>query len=197
MKHIFIFFELISVVCNYLKYKLLFKDSKKFYIKGKSKIIGYRMIAIGDSFFANNLLRIEVFGNNSALKLMIGNDVAIGQNVHIGVNNFVSIKNNVLIGSNVLITDHNHGVYSGLNQSDPAVAPVLRPLTTEGFVIINENVWIGDGVSILPNVEIGQGSIIASNSTVTRNIPVNVIAGGSPCKVIKRYNNELKKWEKV
>lgn len=155
------------------------------------------MITIGNSFFANNLLRIEVFGNNSDLKLLIGDNVAIGQNVHIGVNNFVNIKSNVLIGSNVLITDHNHGIYSGLNQSDPTVAPVLRPLTTDGVVIINENVWIGDGVSILPNVEIGHGSIVASNSTVTRNIPENVIAGGSPCKVIKRYNTELQIWEKV
>lgn len=197
MKYIFIFFELLSVFCNYLKYKLLFRDSKRFYIKGKSKIIGFRMISIGNFFFANNLLRIEVFGNNSTAKLIIGDNVAVGQNVHIGVNNFVSIKSNVLIGSNVLITDHNHGLYSGINQSDPLVAPVLRPLTTDGFVIINENVWIGDGVSILPNVEIGKGSIVATNSTVTRNIPENVIAGGIPCKVIKRYNTELKKWEKL
>lgn len=147
-----------SVVCNYLKYKLLFADSKGFYIKGKSKIIGFKMISIGNSFFANHLLRIEVFGDNNTLKLIIGSNVAVGQNVHIGVNNFVNIKRNVLIGSNVLITDHNHGIYSDLNQSDPSVAPVLRPLTTNGTVIINENVWIGDGVSILPKIVIGHGT---------------------------------------
>lgn len=197
MKHIFSFFELLTFFGNYIKYKLLFADSKSFFIKGKSKIIGFRMISLGNSFFANNLLRIEVFGDNAQIKLVIGDNVAFGQNVHIGVTNFVNIKSNVLIGSNVLITDHNHGIYSGLNQSSPIVIPVLRPLTTDGVVIINENVWIGDGVSILPNVEIGKGSIIASNSSVTKNIPENVIAGGNPCKVIKMYNFDLQIWEKV
>jgi len=155
------------------------------------------MISIGESFFANKFLRIEVFGDNSQIKLEIGNNVAFGQNVHIGVNNHVRILDNVLLGSNILITDHNHGDYSGPNQCSPLDAPVLRKLTTNGYVIINSNVWIGDGVVILPNVEIGSGTIIGANSVVTKNIPKNVIAGGIPCKIIKKYNDELAVWENI
>jgi lipopolysaccharide O-acetyltransferase len=155
------------------------------------------MISIGKSFFANRFLRIEVFGDNSKIKLIIGNNVSLGQNVHIGVTNDVRIMDNVLIGSNVLITDHNHGNYSGSEQSSPYEAPVLRKLTTDGYIIINRNVWIGDGVVILPNVEIGSGTIIGANSVVAKSIPENVIAGGIPCKIIKKYNDASAIWESV
>lgn len=160
MRYLFTLTEYITYLINFLKYKFLFKESKIFFIKSKSKIRGFKMISIGESFFANRFLRIEIFGDNSQIKLEIGNNVAFGQNVHIGVNNHMRILDNVLLGSNILITDHNHGDYSGPNQSSPFDAPVLRKLTTNGYVIINNNVWIGDGVVILPNVEIGSGTII-------------------------------------
>ncbi|WP_264367794.1 DapH/DapD/GlmU-related protein [Paraglaciecola mesophila] len=52
-------------------------------------------------------------------------------------------------------------------------------------VIIKDNVWIGYGVTILKGVEIGEGSIVAAGSVVTKNIPPYSIAGGIPSKVIK------------
>jgi lipopolysaccharide O-acetyltransferase len=63
-------------------------------------------------------------------------------------------------------------------------------------VIIEENVWIGEYVSILPGVTIGRGSIIGSMSVVNKNIPAFCIAVGAPAKVIKRYNFTTNKWEK-
>ena len=64
-------------------------------------------------------------------------------------------------------------------------------------VIIEDNVWLGEFVSVLPGVKIGKGAIIGSNSVVTKDIPANTIAVGSPAKVIKKYNFETKKWEIV
>lgn len=55
-------------------------------------------------------------------------------------------------------------------------------------VIIEDNVWLGTGVIVLPGVRIGNGSIIAANSVVNKNVPPMVIAGGNPLKIIK--NNQ-------
>ena len=53
-------------------------------------------------------------------------------------------------------------------------------------VIIGNNVWIGGGAIILPGVTIGNNVVIGAGSVVTKNIPDNVIAVGSPCRVVCR-----------
>lgn len=72
------------------------------------------------------------------------------------------------------------------------VTPKLEDLPFKGDTIIGNDVWIGQNVTILPGVHIGDGAIIGANSVVTKNIPAYHIAGGNPCKIIrKRFNDEL------
>jgi len=162
--------------------------------KGYS-IAGHDKIQIGEKFFANRFLRIEVFGKDKSVKLHIGNGVAVGENVHIAAGKRVEIKNNVLMGSRILITDHNHGAYSGSIQSPPEVPPTFRELIYKE-VTIGSNVWIGDGVIVLPGAKIGNGTVIGANSVVNGEIPENVIAVGSPCKVVRRFDVKSGKWVK-
>lgn len=82
-----------------------------------------------------------------------------------------------------MITDHYHGNTKKLHEIS-AIMPNMRPLTSKGPVYIGENVWIGDGVVVLPNVTIGTGAIIGANSVVTRDIPAYSVAVGVPAKVI-------------
>lgn len=89
----------------------------------------------------------------------------------------------MLTGKKVLITDNAHG------ESTPDLldlAPIKRPLYSKGPVYIEDNVWIGEKASIMPGVRIGKGSIIASNSVVTKDIPPYCVAAGIPAKVIKQ-----------
>lgn len=73
--------------------------------------------------------------------------------------------------------------------SDLVYPPLLRPLYSKGQVVIGKNVWIGDKVTILPGVSIGDGSVIAANSVVTKSIPPYSIAAGIPAKIIKQNTN--------
>ena len=50
---------------------------------------------------------------------------------------------------------------------------------------IGDNVWISDGAIILPGVTIGDNVVIGAGSVVTKDIPSNVVAVGSPCKVLR------------
>ena len=63
--------------------------------------------------------------------------------------------------------------------------------------MIEENVWLGDGVCVLPGVTIGKGSIIGANAVVNKNIPAYCIAAGVPAKVIKKFDEQLKQWVAV
>lgn len=147
-------------------------------IMGQSIIKGGKNIQIGDRFYSLGDLRIEVFSTeNSQGKLIIGNNVVLNKNTHIGASKRVEIHDNVLIGSNVLITDHNHsrGI-NGLWQNGP--------LISKGKVVIENNVWIGENSCILTGVRIGENSIVAAGSVVTKSFPKNSIIGGVPAKIL-------------
>ena len=55
-------------------------------------------------------------------------------------------------------------------------------------VKIGNGCWIGGGVIILPGITIGDGTVIGAGSVVTKDIPDNVVAFGSPCKVYREIN---------
>ena len=70
--------------------------------------------------------------------------------------------------------------------------PALEDLPLKGDTVVGNDVWIGQNVTVMPGVHIGDGAIIAANSVVTKDVPAYCIAGGNPCKVIKkRFDNEL------
>ena len=75
--------------------------------------------------------------------------------------------------------------------------PILPKLRTQAYqynmpVHIGKNCWLGAGVIVLPGVTIGDNTVIGAGSVVTKDIPPYCIAGGNPCKVIrKRFEEDL------
>lgn len=150
-------------------------------------------------FEYNNLHPSNSEKKNEILKQLlkqIGENITIrspffcdyGYNIEIGDNFFsnvnlvildgakVSIGNNVFIAPNVGIYTAGHPLDAEQRNSGLEYA---YPIT------IGNNVWIGASVSILPNVSIGDNSIIAAGSVVNKSIPSNVLAAGNPCCVIR------------
>jgi lipopolysaccharide O-acetyltransferase len=162
------------------------------YIRGKRGLIGCENLTIGVN------LRIDIIGEGSEVPILkIGKNVQINDYVHIGVSKGVTIGDNTLIASKVFISDHNHGNYKGEMQSNPITStPIERNLSSEK-ITIGKNVWIGEFVSILPGVTIGDGAIIGTMSVVTKNIPVNSIAVGCPAKVIKFFDEQKNAWVQI
>lgn len=158
------------------------------YIRGKRGIVGAKSLTTGVN------LRIDIIStNDTSPYLYIGDNVQINDYVHIAVIKGIYIGENTLIASKVFISDHNHGNYRNDNQSSPNSNPISRELYSKE-VKIGKNVWIGEFVSILPGVTIGDGTIIGSMSVVTKDIPQNAIAVGSPARVIKLFNFEKNEW---
>ena len=170
---------------------------KKSYIKSPCTIIGGENITVGDFFACGNGCRIEAWskykGESFSPKICIGNNVRLGNNCHIGAIGKVKIDHNVLMGSNIFITDHFHG---NTSLDDLRKPPLERSLFHKGEVHIEECVWIGDSVSIMPGVTIGKNSVVGANSVVTKNIPAYSVAVGNPARVIKSYWDEMNTDEK-
>lgn len=145
---------------------------------------GLKSIEIGSNCIIGHSVQLTLWKNKDYpnAKIEIGDNCAIGDNSHITAYNCIRIGNNVLMGKRVLITDNAHGATTKILLSIP---PYERPLFSKGPVIISDNVWIGEKVSILPGVTIGFGAIIGANSVITKNIPPYTVVGGNPAKIIK------------
>jgi lipopolysaccharide O-acetyltransferase len=157
-------------------------------------------MSIGQDFRAGPGLWLEAvttYGKQTlSPRLVIGDRVCASHHVHIAAANYIEIGNDCLFGSRVLITDHSHGRYSSFHDS-PDLPPALRPLDGGHRVVIGRNVWLGDGVVVMPDVNIGEGSIIGANSVVTEDIPPFTAAAGAPAYVRKRFDFSTQEWTKA
>ncbi|WP_413587444.1 acyltransferase [Bdellovibrio sp. HCB274] len=128
---------------------------------------------------------IEYQGQQFDPLIEIGDEVSMSEGVHIAAVDSVRIGNYCLIASKVLITDHHHGLPE--SRSELMVAPKKRALVGKP-VVIEDYVFLGDGVVVMPGIRIGKGAIVGANSVVTSDLPAFSISVGAPAKVIKKFD---------
>ena len=148
---------------------------------------GGKYVEIADHVTMGNGVVLEVFDEYQTQhftpNLRIGSYVNIGDHSHLSCINGITIKDNVRMGRKVFITDNAHGVSEG---SLLDMRPNIRPLASKGPIVIEENVWIGEMVCILPGVTIGRGAIIGANAVVTHDVPAYSLVAGNPARVIRQ-----------
>lgn len=169
---------------GFLGYELKSIGSRTSISRGCS-IIGGENIVLGRGCTIGKYVTLSTWQSDSDTtpNITIGNSVSIGEGCHITSTNQIFIGNNTLLGKYITITDNSHG---DTIVEQLSIAPISRPLKSKGPVIIGERVWIGDKVTILPNVKIGNSVIIGANSLVSKDVPDNSVCVGNPARVIKR-----------
>ena len=113
----------------------------------------------------------------------VGKDVSVGEDLLII--DELSDRGMVTIGDRVAISPRVTLVVSSRPNSS-RIAPYVP--VDHGPIAIENDAWIGTGVVILPNVTIGEGSVVAANSAVTKNVKPYTIVGGSPAKMIREVS---------
>lgn len=205
MKTVFnLIMKIIYVIVPFSLCKLWKRLSKRIYtayIKNEFKYAGDVSINHGLDLLGGKYITIgnkTGLGKNGVLQawdsyrgekfnpsIKIGNNCWIGDYFNISAMNSIEIGNGVLTGRWVTILDNSHGE-TGYNSL--IIPPRERHLYSKGKVIIEDNVWIGDKVTILSGVKIGVGSIIGANSVVTKDVPPYSIVAGIPSNIIKKYD---------
>ena len=108
--------------------------------------------------------------------------VSIGRSCQINENSFIQeaeIGNFVMIAPNVTILSSMHN----FDQLD--VPMIFQGEAGHKKVHIQDDVWLGRNVVIMPGVTIGKGSIVAASAVVTKDVPEYQIVGGVPARIIK------------
>lgn len=111
-----------------------------------------------------------------------GYNIKIGENFYANHNLIILDCNNVTFGDNVFIGP-NCAFYTAIHPLDAKTRN--EGLESAKAITVGNNVWFGGNVVVLPNVKIGDNSVIGAGSVVTKDIPANSLAVGNPCKVIK------------
>lgn len=172
--------------------------SQEFKSSGKGASFGFplfirggRYISIGQNVCVGRRGVLAAWdrymGKMFSPEIVLMEGVSIGEDCHITAICRIEIHENVLIGKKVTITDNSHG---RVDEESLKIPPRDRELVTKGGVIIEKNVWIGDKVTILPGVTVGQSSIIGANSVVTKDVPPFTVVAGCPGTVIKNLQGK-------
>ena len=120
-----------------------------------------------------------------------GKHVHLGKDVYANFNltciddTHIYIGDNTMIAPNVILATATH--------------PILPELRAQGYqynlpIHIGKNCWLGAGVIVLPGVTIGDNTVVGAGSLVTKDLPANVVAVGSPCRVLREINDRDKEY---
>lgn len=121
-------------------------------------------------------------------RIVIGHRVTATGGLTLAALHSITIEDDVMIAGNVFISDGSHGF------DNVEVPYKYQPMTRIAAVTIKRGCWIGQNVSIMPGVTIGEMAIVGANSVVTRDVPAKSIVAGNPAKVLKRWDPTTDAW---
>lgn len=114
-----------------------------------------------------------------------GVDITVGRNVFVNQNctfydlGGLEIGDDVMIGPNVSLITSGHPVEPAQRRDGVVVKPI----------VIERNVWIAAGATILGGVTVGENSVVAASSVVTKDVPAHTLVGGNPARVIREIGD--------
>ena len=145
-------------------------------------------IRIGDNSFIMGSLYTADDG-----KIEIGKHFYFGGNSIIGAINSVKVGDCVIISNDVKIFDNNNHPISPEKRKNMSMGGFKNENwhwrhADNKAIIIEDNVWIGQYVTILKGVKIGKGAIVGTRAVVTKDVPPYTIVAGNPAKVVKKLS---------
>lgn len=161
----------------------------RFFLKAKGanlqhSIVGYNFLfgnykglITGHHNWIESGVKLNIAGENT--QLILKDYIYINSYCVIDCHHKIELGGRLQMGPHCYITDFDHDIQVDIRN------PHHRANKSYAPVCIEDNVWLGAGVIVLKGVTIGKNSVIAAGSVVTKAIPANVVAAGSPAKVIK------------
>lgn len=196
----------LGLVLRRLIYQLILaRLGRSVYIQDGVEFSGASSIELGDGVHLFRGVRID--GRGQSTKICIGDGVALERNVDIGsfenscleigehtyisVNTCLAGPGHVKIGKQCMIAAHS-GIYANNHKFADTSCWIRDQGVTQKGIVIEDDCWLGHGVTVLDGVKIGQGSVIGAGAVVTKSIPPYSVAIGVPARVIaSRKSTEL------
>lgn len=143
---------------------------------GNPRVVVEGRMLIGD--------RVRLVSKPACLELFVGRGatLSIGRSSFINHGTSIAALERVEIGESATIGPHCMILDNDFHRLEPSRRQELPPSRP---VVLEKNVWLGARVIVLAGVTIGENTVVAAGSVVSRNLPPNVLAGGMPARVIR------------
>ena len=168
--------EILSVQAKYGELLRDFNDLRPSQIEEQQRYMKEVFAECGENVFIQRPLN----ANWGGAHVHFGSNIYANFNLTLVDDGHIYVGDWVKFGPNVTIVTAGHPVLPELRKD-----PMLQ---YNKDVCIEQGVWIGAGVIILPGVTIGENSVIGAGSVVTRDVPPDVVAVGNPCRVMRRIS---------
>ncbi len=171
--------------------------SKNVTLKGNNyKFTWYSLVSLDDGSDKNDIILGDhvwmhgYLGSQNHGKIIFGDHTKIGGNSVVTAVKSITIGDYTAIGDNVIITDNNEHSINPDDRLFMRRTPEDSPYRFWRYsdskpIVIGSNVWIGSRSRINKGVTIGDNSIVAAHSVVTKDVPPNSIAAGNPARIVK------------
>jgi acetyltransferase-like isoleucine patch superfamily enzyme len=133
-------------------------------------------VSLGDRVHVNDDVRIVTARGGS---VALGADTHLQPGCHLmAVLREIRMGRNVQVGPNCAFYPYDHGMAAGRPIQE-------QPIESKGDIELGDDVWLGYGVTVLAGVTIGTGAVVGAGSVVTRDVPPQAVAAGSPARVLR------------
>lgn len=164
-----------------------------------SATIHHDHLTLGENVFIGDRVVIYQAKKGGAVHVGKGSKIHLGTIIETGTNGsliigadshiqprcqFSAYVGAIIIGKGVQIAPY-CAFYPYDHEFTPDKPIKGQPLKSKGDIIIDDDAWLGVGVTVMNNVHIGKGAVVGANSVVTQDIPESSIAVGTPARVIK------------
>lgn len=145
-------------------------------LDGKPDVVTAGRIVVGDS--------VQLYSRGARLQLITsaGATLEIGPKTLVNFGTTLVARQHVAIGANCHIGPHCTIMDNAMHQLDPELRLETPPSDP---IIIEDNVWLGTRVIVMPGVTIGRDAAIGAGSVVTRDVPPRTLAAGVPARVVR------------
>lgn len=151
------------------------------------RLVGEQRIALGSRVFIGGGAWLQVLEHPEGSKgvaIRVGDNCGFAGGTVLSAVSSISIGDHVYFARGCYVADHSH-----------AYSDVTRDVASQGLtdirpVTIEDGVWLGENVVVLPGVHIGKGAVVGSNSVVNSNLPSYCVALGVPARIVRRFGPE-------
>ncbi len=126
-------------------------------------------------------------GRNSIVSCKNG-DITLGENANVGWHCTIAATSSIRIGRDNIIAAYSYIIGGGNYRFDDIDGPICRNYdeSGKGGVVLGDDVWLGSHVAVLDGVTVGDGCVVASGATVTRDLPPRSVNVGTPAKTVRQ-----------
>lgn len=173
--------DLVNEQLTYLNRLYDYNHTRPSEMAKREQLLRSMFAEIGDNCYIEPPLRSNWGGKH----VHFGDWVYANFNLTLVDDTHIYVGSNTMFGPNVTLATAGHPIEPALREKGYQYNAPIR---------IGKNCWLGAGVIVLPGVTIGDNTVIGAGSVVTRDIPSDVVAVGSPCRVLRPIGEHDKQY---